>query len=93
MPEVTILSPVANYFDATAPNGIDSRGLINGYGRNGSLVYQVGLGLSWGDDGFGRPRYVPPPRHEYYPPPPPRYAPPPPEYAPPPPEAPYRSDQ
>ena len=92
MPEVTILTPVAEYFGPADPNAT----YINGYGRTGSLFYQAALGFSWGDDGFGRPRYVPPPRREYYPPPPPGYAPPPPGYAPPPPgyaPPPYRGDQ
>jgi len=85
MPEVTILAPVATYFGPVDPNTT----YINGYGRSGSLFYQAALGFSWGDDGFERPRYVPPPRREYYPPPPPGYAPPPPPGYPPP----YRGDE
>jgi hypothetical protein len=66
MPEITILAPVAKYFGPADPNAT----YINGYGRSGSLFYQAALGFSWGDDGFGRPRYVPPPRRDYYSPPP-----------------------
>ncbi len=86
MPEVTVLTPVSGYF--VPPDSEEN--YINSYGRSGSIFYQIGLGFSWGDDGFGRPRYVPPPRREYYPPPPPGYAPPPPGYVPPPP---YRGDE
>jgi hypothetical protein len=89
MPELTVLTPVVHYFDGTDSSGVyeSGYGLINGYGRAGSVLYQAGLGFSWGGDGFEHPRYVPPPRREYrdYYPPPPRYAPPPPGYPPPPP--------
>jgi hypothetical protein len=98
MPEVTVLTPVVHYFDGSDQNGLyGGYGLINGYGRSGSLFYQAGLGFSWGGDGFGRPRYVAPPQREYYQPPPSRYYPPPPGYAPPPPAypppPPYRGDE
>ena len=89
MPEITVLTPVVHYFDGSDPSGAyeGGYGLINGYGRSGSVFYQAGLGFSWGGDGFEHPRYVPP-RREYYPPQP-GYTPPPPGYAPPP----SRSDE
>jgi hypothetical protein len=95
MPEVTVLTPISGYF--VPPDSEEN--YINSFGRPNSVFYQVGLGFSWGDDGFGRPRYIPPPRREYYsppprqeyyPPPPPNYVPPPP---PPPPSSPYRGDE
>ena len=85
MPEVTILTPASSF---TLPDAPDVQ-LFNRFSETNAVFYQLGLGFSWGDDGFGRPRYVPPPRRTYAPPPsyyapPPNY-PPPPSYTPPPP--------
>jgi hypothetical protein len=90
MPELTVLTPASTF---SLPDSIDVP-LYNRFSENNAVFYQAGLGFSWGDDGFGRPRYSPPPRRYYAPPPqpypgyyapPPTYAPPPPGYAPPPP--------
>ena len=76
MPELTVLTPASNFTIPDAP-------LYNRFGENNAIFYQLGLGFSWGNDGFGLRR--PPPRYyqpQYYAPPPPQYYAPPPTYPP-----------
>jgi hypothetical protein len=88
MPELTMLTPASNFTIPDAP-------LYNRFGEKNAIFYQLGLGFSWGNDGFGlrrppRPRYQPqyyaPPQQQEYAPPP--TYPPPPAYTPPPPPRP-----